>query len=166
MNKFYTIGGSYRRNAIFVDIESDYDEYEAFLDANIFKRIEENFKVSKGEKLFDIVQLRYDSFNFFISKRMKKILEENNIRGCDYILKPIDKIEEDYYLFHVNGKAGKITNLDKINNLEASNREFDIATWDGSEVFNLKDSAVIVCTQKVKDLLDLEKISNLEIDPL
>lgn len=123
------------------------------------------FIIAKGLKLFDIVQFD-DSLNFSISKKVKNILETNHVTGWSCFPIVIEGINEEYFAFQILSKAGPILNIEAVNNYETENREFDIKTWDGSDIFNLEGTLLIVITPRVKVLLEKAKVSNLEIHSL
>ena len=166
MNKFFRLHGAYKRSAIIVDTNIDYDEDKAISDISILSDRKMKFKVFKGKKLFDIIQLRYDGFNFLISSHFKDVLKKNSISGWKTHQINIDGIKEKYYVFHIYGKAGKILNLEEQISISPPPIEFDINTWDRSDIFMLKDTATILCTEKVKEILEKAEITNLEIEPL
>jgi hypothetical protein len=124
-----------------------------------------NFTVASGTKWYDIVQFS-DSFKFVISRKVKDLLTTNNIKGWDSFPIQIQPVDKEYYGFIVTSMAGNIENLEALNNYEADYAEFDIKTWDGNDIFTLKDTLIIACTQKVKDLLEANGITNLDIKRL
>ncbi|MBK7857002.1 MAG: hypothetical protein IPJ79_20800 [Bacteroidetes bacterium] len=75
----------------------------------------------------------------------------------------IENSKEEYFGFQNTGIAGPITNLEAVNNYETEFREFDITTWDGSDIFNWMEVCSTQCTERVIDLLQKERVSNLEI---
>jgi hypothetical protein len=61
--------------------------------------------------------------------------------------------------------AGKIENLERLNNLEDETIEFNTSSWDGSDIFYLQDTLCLICTPKVKDILEYNKITNISFTP-
>ena len=66
--------------------------------------------------------------------------------------------EDELYLLEEKQK-----NLEAVNNYETDYREFDTETWDGSDIFNLQNTLLNVCTARVKELLESTKITNKQI---
>ncbi len=164
---FYRIQSkiSYGRSPIKIEANIKYDTLK-----NITKEsplIENNvFKVMSGTKWFDILPFN-NSHDFAISEKVKNALETNNINGIWYFPIIIENYPDKlYFCFAITSIAGEILNLKKINNYEDEYRNFDIKTWDGSEIFNLEKTGNIVCTKKVKDILTVQKITNIEITDL
>ena len=167
MNIFFKMKGAYKRSAMIADTNnSEYDEYDAFLDFTILSDPKMKFEISKGKKPFDIIQLRYDGFNFLISENVKNILDENMVSGWKSHPAAVKGLDKAYYSFHTTGKAGEILNKEEHLHPYPPPIQFDIDTWDGSDIFNLKDTANIICTERVKDLLEHAKITNLEFSDL
>ncbi|WP_395374758.1 hypothetical protein [Marinicella sp. W31] len=124
-----------------------------------------DFKIAAGKKWADVLGF-YDSTNVVISDRVKMALEDHNVRGWGSF--PINIIgfeDKKYHAFFPVTVAGKITNLEAIFNYETEKREFDVSTWNGDEVFTNAETLNIVCTEKVKDLLESIKATNIEFSP-
>lgn len=120
------------------------------------------FKVMKGTKWVDFMPFN-NSFDFAISERVKIAFEASNITGVFYF--PIilqNQPEKKYYCFGITSFAGKILNLERTNNFEDDHIEFDISTWDGSDVFTLEETGLKVCTKRVVDILTFNNFSNVE----
>jgi hypothetical protein len=124
-----------------------------------------DFTIAAGKYTNDIIQFD-DSLNFAISKRLKLLLENNNVYGWSSFPINIKGLNEAYFAFQVISVAGPILNLDAVNNYETEFREFDINTWDGKEIFSLKDTLLNVCTERVKDMFMRSNITNIKIMPL
>jgi hypothetical protein len=161
---FYMLDGAYKENAITIQSEVSYNTIKIFNGSNSEKIIS-NFRIEDGNELNDIVQFA-DSSNFAISEKLKSILEINQITGWSCFPIKINGINEKYYAFQNLSKAGKILNLDEINNYTTKHRIFDLKTWDGSDIFNLDNTLINVISSKVKEILELSKITNAEIVPL
>ena len=54
------------------------------------------------------------------------------------------------------------TNID-LHNYHWVVDEFDINSWDGSDFFNPSGTAITFCTEKIRDLFAMNKISNVEL---
>ncbi|MBK7911438.1 hypothetical protein [Candidatus Pollutiaquabacter sp.] len=159
--KFYRFRAEDKKGSVRIKSKVDYDTLDILRKDSPL--IENNqFFIANGTKFFDIVQFD-DSLNFAISKKMKNLLDSNNITGWRCFPIVIENSKEEYFGFQNTGIAGPITNLEAVNNYETEFREFDITTWDGSDIFNLDGSLFNVCTERVIDLLQKERVSNLEI---
>lgn len=119
------------------------------------------FSIAEGTKLADILQLQNGS-NIAISKKLKILLEEHCITGWGAFPIIIKGINDSYFGFQTLGKAGKILNLEALNNLDDDYVEFDINTWDGSDIFNLEKTLYNACTPKVIELFESNGITNVE----
>lgn len=148
-----------------IEAEVDY-EFSYVLDGNTNLINENHFYVDQGKNWFDIVRFQ-DIPNFAISQRVKNLLEENDIKGWTCF--PIvirDNTDKTYYGFQILSKAGKILNLKKLSNYVDEFVEFDINTWDGSEIFTLEDTGITACTHKVKELCEKAMITNIKFKRL
>ena len=161
---FYRFAGAHKKSAIKIQSEVKYNTLDILQSDSLL--IQNNvFNLDYGKKLFDILQFS-DSSNFAISKRVKELLEINNITGWACFPIVIRGISEAYFAFQTLSKAGKILNLEKVNNYETENCEFDISTWDGSDIFNLEETLLSVCTPRVKEILEKAGVTNIEFKPL
>lgn len=152
---------SYGRSPVKIEAFIEYDTLENIsLNSPL---IENNkFKYIKGTKWFDFLPFN-NSFDFAVSKNVKDTLEENNITGLSFFPILIENHEDKHYFcFAVTSIAGKILNLEKLNDYEDDYTEFDINTWDGSDIFNLNETGIFVCTKRVKDILTKKKFTNVE----
>lgn len=120
---------------------------------------------ASGTKWYDFVQL-YDSFQFAISDRVRVALRTEGITGWDSIALDIPEAPTTYHLFFPTSKAGPILNLEALNNYGTEILEFDLGTWDGKDVFSLHETTFIICTGRVRQVLEAIKATNTEIGPL
>lgn len=161
---FYNFCCESKRGAILIEPKAKYDsienldEYSTLINNNVFF-------IDEGEKVFDVLRFAY-GHNFAISSRFKELLEKNNISGWGCFPIIIEGLDECFFAFQNLGKAGPILNLEALNNYETENTEFDIDTWDHSDIFNLQDTLVNACTTKVKEIIEEAKITNISIDLL
>lgn len=152
---------SYGRSPVKIEALIEYDTLENIsLDSPLIKN--NKFKIIKGTKWFDFLPFN-NSFDFAVSKNVKDTLEENNIKGISFFPITIENHNEmEYFCFAVTSIAEKILNLEKLNNYKDDYTEFDIKTWNGSDIFNLNETGLIVCTKRVKDILTEKKFTNFE----
>lgn len=128
-------------------------------------QISNEFTVARGSKWFDVVQFD-DSLNFAISQKMKDALTRHRFSGWDCFSIVIDGAPQKYFGFQTFGRAGPILNLEALNNYDTDVTEFDLSTWDGSDIFNLEETLIMACTPRVKEILEQADIGNLEFFPL
>ena len=162
--KFYHFRSNNEKNCIRIKPKAKYDTQNIIEKDNILVDKNEFIKVS-GKKLFDILQFD-DSLNIAISRPLKELLEKNKITGWSCFPIVIEGVENDYFCFQNLSKAGPILNLEAVNNYETEYIEFDTETWDGSDVFNLQNTLLNVCTASVKELFESAKITNILIQDL
>lgn len=161
---FYRFGGAYKKSAIRIQSEIKYNTLDIlYTDSPLIQK--NVFYIDRGKKIFDILEFS-DSSNFAISKKVKELFEVNNITGWACFPIIIKGISEEYFGFQTLSKAGRILNLEAVNRYETENREFDINTWDGSDIFNLEETLLSVCTPRVKEILEKSKVTNLEFKTL
>lgn len=124
-------------------------------------------KIRMGTVWNDILPFT-DVGNFAISERIKKLLEDAELSGwsCDPII--IEGFNErPYFVFRITSDvAGEIMNIEELNRYETDRVQFDINTWDGSDFFTLKNTAIIACTSRVKDVFIGQKIKGLSFSLL
>jgi hypothetical protein len=94
---------------------------------------------------------------------MKNIIEKNNICGTNFFSIQLENSITVWGILPTSN-AGKIVNLERLNNLEDSSIEFELSSWNGSDIFCLKDSLCLVCTSKVKKLLESHKFTNISFE--
>lgn len=119
----------------------------------------------------DLVDMRYTSDVFLISKRLESILRDNSITGWQsYPIKIYDKKdnEVDGYLgFSVVGRGGSFYG---VGSPEWENRDWrdrkkwDKTQWDGSDLFRINPNYMIA-TPRVRNLLVSNKIRGAKFTP-
>lgn len=160
-NNFYRISVYEKRGAITIETDIDFDVSNHLpLDNPLIKS--NLFRVSGGTKFYDLIQFTYSFGHFAISEKLKKLLEDNHIKGWTCFPIIIEGFDEKYFVFQITSCAGKILNLEAVNNYTDKNVKFDLATWDGSGIFTLEDTFTEVCTRQVKELIEKAKITNIE----
>lgn len=157
--KFYNISFALKKDAVYLTFDFEYDEKGLFLGK---ENLDDNcqVKISQGKKFYDIIRFQ-DPFNFAISKKLYNLLATNDLSGWKTYKFNILNHNEVYYGFQITGRCGNLKRPKTpgpVNGLE-----FDYKTWDGSDFFCSEDSFSIFCTEKVRDLLLKNKISNIEI---
>ncbi len=162
--RFYRFRPNNEKNCIRIKSSVNYNTLE-IIGMNSPLILENNFKIARGKKNFDIIPFD-DSLNFAISKRVKELLEINKVSGWNCFSIMIEGVNDEYYAFQNLSIAGPILNLDAVNNYETDFRKFDIKTWDGSDIFNLTNTLINCCVERVKDIFEINKVSNIEIQYL
>jgi len=161
---YYRLTTKDQRAAIRIETTIKYDYEEVFKDPTVLKN--GLFIVYKGTKAMDLVAY-CETVNFAVSEKLKTILEGNNVKGWGWYPIEIKNIEGRYFGFQIIGKGGEVTNREKDGCVPMFKPvEWDEAKWDGSDIFSLEGTAIKVCTQKVKDILEKEKITNIEFRSL
>lgn len=137
-------------------------DFYRIIDENNEFRKSKLFVKESGVIFYDILRFT-DSGNFAISNKVKKILEENDISGWSCFPIEIENYpNERYFAFQLTSKrAGKILNLEALNNYEEDCIKFEKSTWDGSDLFTLDNTATVICTPRIKELFEKEKITNV-----
>ena len=152
-----------KRTAIHIEPRVDYDSVE-INQGNLILKENNVFEITKGTKTFDALSFTY-SVNWVFSERVKNIFEENKVTGIEFYPIVINKIEEKYFGYFVTGKAGKITSLDSIGLPDMFEPyEFKESEWDGSDIFHFENCGGEHFSDKVKKILEENKISNLRIN--
>jgi hypothetical protein len=162
--EFFRFGGATNLDVVRILPRSLYDPVSLL---NLGSGLSEGevFYIDEGHKVYGIIEFN-DPSNFAISFKVKKILEDNRVTGWGCFPIRIEGIASPYFAFLNLAKAGPILNLEDVNNYRTKNRHFDVATWDGSDIFNLENTLLHVCVPRVKKLLIEAKVTNLEILPL
>jgi hypothetical protein len=149
---FYSFGAADEKGCVRIKSKMKYNTLDIIRKDSPLVKFNE-FTVARGKKWFDIVQFD-DSVNFAISKKTKDVLESNSVTGWGCFPIEISGAPHAYFAFQIFGIAGPILNLEARNNYEADYVEFDLASWDGSDIFNLKDTLHSACLPKVKQILE------------
>jgi hypothetical protein len=162
--KFYTFNSSGKRGVLQIQSEIKYPTLVILGKETELKK-NNKFSIDKGKKLFDLIEFA-DSRHFAISQRFKDCMDINQINGYSTFELIIDGINEKYYGFQNIAEVGPILNQDDLMEMKTESIEFDLSTWDGSEIFHLKDTLLHVCTERVKNIIEENKLTNIEFKPL
>jgi hypothetical protein len=131
------------------------------------------FSASLGKKFFDFV-LVSPGLNL-ISEKVYKLLMDNNITGWKGIPTIIHKHEDlKYYILTVTGRCGPLdrsktqivdsTKLIHGQTVKANQGLFfPEDSWDGSDMFVSEYVNFTFVTEKVKTILEKNKVTNVEI---
>jgi hypothetical protein len=177
-NQFYQLSSQDTRDMFYASPSMDIDSYKLFrgeleLDFPI------KFYPNIGKKVYDVVGSGYASFYLFSSKAIN-VLVANKITGwktypCE--LYGWDKKRIDgYSVFSVTGrcapvdwsKSEKFIKDPYVLGGGAANMlrgiYFGLDAWDGSDIFTADGTAFTFVTQKVRDLLLKNKITNISLE--
>jgi hypothetical protein len=158
---FFIMKCQYKRNSIKIESNVDYD-FRRFFSIQDSTILNSQFKIVCGKMFYDVIPFN-TSLHFAISERMKNIIEKNNICGSNFFSIQLENSITVWGILPTSN-AGKIVNLERLNNLEDSSIEFELSSWNGSDIFCLKDSLCLVCTSKVKKLLESHKFTNISFE--
>jgi hypothetical protein len=165
--KFYELSCGEKRGAI--NIHPTYSlpttPYK-ILGAETELKKNNEFTISRGQKIYDVLPFEKHFGNFAISQRLKDFLDSNEITGWSCFPIEIKGINEQYYAFQVLGKSGEIINLDAVNRglIGQIKSQVIASTIDGSDVFLIKDTLIILIKEHVAQKLQQEKFTNLVIE--
>ena len=160
--EFTTIRLAHKRSEIEIEAVKKYDIYS---DVLTIATEHNNFKIFKGTKFFDIIGL-VDPWNFAISERFKNLLTQYNIKGWKVYPINIEGSEFKYYIIDIIGKAGIIREYDEDGDRIYGTTQVDKETWDSSDLFFIGDTKILVCTLRVKEIIEKAKITNIEFEDL
>lgn len=159
MNTFYDIGIKREEEEALIQSFIEYDQVR--LNKADFTLTEPfEMEITEGSKLYDIVGFQ-DTSNFAISERLYNLLQEHHIIGWRGYEINIKGVEEKYYGFQVVGRCGKLEQPKEAGFY--TGYKFDYNSWDKSDLFSPDETVLLLCTQKVRDLLKKNKITNVEL---
>ncbi len=158
MNKLYYFRPARKRGELLIESLIEYNEQD-------LKRgklsLEKPFvvKVSEGKKFYDILGFQ-DPFNFAISERVYKLLTDAGVTGWGSYEIVIEGRSEKYYGFQVLGRCGALKRPKEAGFVMGF--DFDRETWDGSDFFCPEGTLTIFCTERVKELFNAHKFTNID----
>lgn len=121
-----------------------------------------NVKVAEGHKFYDIMCLQ-DPHNFAVSERIHNLMISSSINGWRSYRLAIEGHEEQYWGIQVLGRAGSIVNREEG---FVTGLSFDQSTWDGTDIFILKDTVLTIASERLRDLLVDAKATNTALTAL
>jgi hypothetical protein len=161
--KYYRISLKEQRGAFRVKPDLKYSYIKIF--HNPEPLINQIFKIYKGTKKMDVMGY-CETVNFAISDNFKNVLEENSITGWTTYPIKIENLEDIFYGFQVIGKGGEVTNRDKYGDVPMFKPvKWNMEKWDGSDIFYIEETLVTVCTERVKEVVEKAKITNIIFEP-
>lgn len=174
-SNFFTIRDEDRKKTlIYLDsfLGLNNSSFNASIDAS---KAPNTYVVRKGSKWADV--LFASSLNLVVSEQFKELFQ--NFKGVSFfpvniLSKDLIVLEVNYFNMVITGKCGGIVN--ELSKEVLATRivggpvfikrlglYFDLTTWDRSDFFNPEKTLNIFITQKVKDLIEKHKLTNVRI---
>jgi len=160
--KIYNFIIDRKNSALHIHPRVKYDSVELVYGPSTLKN-NNVFDVTKGKKIFDAISFTY-SVDWVFSEKVKNLFEENNVTGIEFYPIVIEGVEEKYFGYFITGRAGKVLNTDEMDCIPMFEPlKYNENEWDGSDVFLFSNSTGGFITEKVKNIFDKNKITNLRI---
>ena len=160
--KVYSFKADNKRSAIEIEAKVEYDDVALKRGPSTIKE-NNQFDIYKGKKAFDAINY-CDSVNWVFSEKLKNIFENNNVTGIEFYPIEIAGLDQKYLGYYVTGKAGNVLNTDHMGCIPIFEPiKFNENEWDGSDVFCFENSGTNYITEKVKLLIEENKLSNIVI---
>jgi hypothetical protein len=159
-SKFFMHGNARKNAAIRFESVLPYDDLALKTGA---VAVQDSFlvKIDEGKNFLDILWLQ-DIFNFSVSDRIHAALIEAGITGWHSYPLQIEGRDEKYWGIQVTGRAG--APIPPQEEGFTIGLHFDLATWDGSDMFILAPTMFTIFSQRLRDLLVKLKTTNLELE--
>lgn len=181
----FTVSGEYYANALAecgLQTTPLCDECEK----NNYIPITSPFNYSiEGLRLGDIMTLWYSYY--LVSEKVCRLFEENNVTGVTFHAdvkcidwhdrkgKKVDKPFPKYVYMTIDSHCGEVIlnngkrfphckkcgNILNINVLGVKDA-FNIDRWDGSDIFAYDGSCAAMCTERVKNIVEINKLKNFD----
>lgn len=159
---FTTIMLGNRRRQVRLQAEAVYNPFRVFPNLEHIKA-NNLFYIDEGDIFYDFIgdqgPLR------FISDKFKSLLETNDVKGLSFIPIRIRDSKLQYYAF-TEAQIDSICEYDSDGDRIYGTFQIDFTSWNGEEFFCLKDSGAIVCSLRVKELIERNNISNIIFEDL
>ena len=159
---FTTIMLGHKKKQVRLQSEEIYDPFHVF--PNLQPLIKNNvFYIDEGNVFYDFIgdqgPLR------FVSDKFKKLLESNGVKGLSFIPIRIRGSKLQYFAF-VEAQVDSICEYDSDGDRIYGTFQIDFTSWNGEEIFYLKDSGATVCSLRVKELIEKNGITNITFEDL
>lgn len=159
--EFTTIGLAHKRSEILLEAIVKYELFNSNLDEFVIKN--NIFRIDAGKIFYDFIG---DQGSLkFISETFKNLLEENNITGLKYYPIIIQGENLKYY-YYTTEQNNSIYERDADGDRIYGTFQVDLESWNGADIFYLKDSGATVCTLRVKEIIEKAKITNIYFEDL
>jgi hypothetical protein len=162
-NNFFIFRAATKHAAVILQSERKYDKID-FFQEKIPVAFDETFKIVKGnrKRLYDFLETvdeHKEYLHFAISDKAKKVFEDNNITGWSSFPIRIAECDKQYHVLCVIARVGPLFNVTPKTVLSYG-REFDIKTWDGSDIVNPENTCLTLCSERVKEVIEQNKLTN------
>jgi hypothetical protein len=157
--KFYCLEFSEKKGGATLKAFMKDNFHDTFLNNTEVKNCIET-EIVLGNKLFDYNSFS-DGINCVISKPFRDLLVENNITGWKTYNVNIKGVKEEYFGFQITGKSGEL--VEPVARGFYTGYKFDYGTWDGSDFFSPEGTTLRFITEKVKGIIDNNKIANVDV---
>lgn len=140
----------------------------------------------EGVRLGDVMDIVYGYY--LVSEKVRRLFEENNVTGVTFHTdvkctcwhdrkgKRIDKPFPGYVYMTIDSRCGesvlsngkpiprceKCGMISNINTLGIKDA-FNIDCWDGSDILAYDGSCIAICTERVKDIIEKNKLKNFDL---
>lgn len=157
---FTTIMLGNKKRQVRLQADVSYDPFQIFPD---LQHVKDNnlFHIDEGDVFYDFIgdqgPLRFISDNF------KDLLENNGVKGVSFIPIKIYGSRLQYYAL-LETQIDSICEHDSDGDHIYGTFQIDFTSWNGEELFYLKDSGAIVCSLRVKELIERHNISNVSFE--
>ncbi len=159
METFYRIGIKREKQEALIQSLAEYDQIK-LKKAEFTPIIPFKMEITEGSLLYDIVGFQ-DTSNFAISERLYNLLKEHHITGWKGYEISIKGVDKRYYGIQVVGKCGKLEQPNEAGFY--TGYKFDYGSWDKNDLFSPDETVLLFCTKKVRDLLQKNKFTNIEL---
>ncbi len=161
---FYILRSAQKKGAVILEfIDKELDNRDLF-SGTLKTNNPYNAKIAMQKHFYD-ANFFNDGLNIAVSERFIRILNDNNLKGWNtYDLKIMEYEEGHYYGLQIIGKSGELDKPKKKGFY--TGYRFDHSTWDGSDFFSPKGTALVFCTEKVKNILIKNKVTNIEFQDI
>lgn len=160
--KFTTIMLGNKKSQVRLQSEVKYDPFHIFPNLHFLKN-NDVFYIDEGRVFYDYIgdqgPLR------FVSNKFKELLETNGVKGISFIPIKIKGSPLQYYVL-LETQIDSICEYDSDGDRIYGTFQIDFASWNGEELFYLKDSGATVCSFRVRELIEKNNITNVSFEDL
>lgn len=111
-----------------------------------------------GNKWMDFVIIA-DIYKYIISSKLIDLLINNNITGWKTFEVELERKDLKYFGFLVTGESGAVIRETTPGHYKGIS--IDMSIWDGSDIFRPQGSGLMICNEKVKEVFERNKITNM-----
>ncbi len=150
--EFTTIVLGHKKSQVILEAKEKYKLFD--LDQDDFVIKNNIFRIDEGRNFYDFIGDQGPLK--FMSERFKYFLEINNVKGIKFYPICIEETDLKYFFFKTN-TCNSFYDKDEDGDRIYGTFKVDITSWDGSDIFYLRDSGATVCTMRVKKYLKMQK---------